>query len=179
MTKMRRSLCGRGVAGLALCLASALYAEAQNPTAGAAREGAAVTTRASGPFDVKITPLPPDDKAGSSPFGRMSFDKQLRGPLEGTSHGEMLTAMSAVEGSGAYVAVERVSATLDGRTGTFMLHHSGVMTRGTPQLTVAVVPDSGTGELAGISGHMTIRIEAGGKHFYDFDYSIAPPAPEK
>ncbi len=108
----------------------------------------------------------------------MSADKQLNGALEGTSHGEMLTATTAVEGSAAYVALERVEATLAGRKGTFVLQHSAFMTRGAPHLTITVVPDSGTGELAGITGTMAIRIEEGGKHFYDFDYSL-PALPAK
>ena len=144
---------------------------------GGAAAPAPTTARATGAFDVKITPLPSPDTSKETPFGRMSFDKQLHGPLDGTSQGEMLTAMSAVEGSGAYVAVERVTATLDGRKGTFMLVHNGVMTRGAPQLTVTVVPDTGTGELAGLAGRMAIRIEEGGKHFYDFDYSLPAPSP--
>src|SRR5262245_57020135 len=144
-------------------------------SAPAAPPASTATTRASGPFDVKLTP--PDD-TGDKPFGRMSFDTQLHGSLEATSHGEMLTAMTAVEGSGAYVALERVEGTLEGRKGTFLLQHNAFMTRGAPHLTVTVVPDSGTRELVGLTGTMGIRIEEGGKHFYDFDYSL-PALPGK
>ena len=106
----------------------------------------------------------------------MSLAKQFHGELEATSLGEMLTAMStSVQGSGAYVAVERVTGTLGGRSGSFALHHTGVMNRGVPQLTITVVPDSGSGELTGISGKLNIRIEAGGKHFYDFEYELPAP----
>jgi hypothetical protein len=161
-------------AGLVLGLVALAAAHARGQTA-AAGDAAPVTGRASGPFEVKMSPRPSEDKA--DPLGRMTFDKELKGALEGTSHGEMLTAMSPVPGSGVYVAVERVTAALAGRKGTFLLHHTGVMTRGAPQLSVSVVPDSGTGELLGISGKMAIRIEEGGKHFYDFDYSL--PAPVK
>jgi hypothetical protein len=101
----------------------------------------------------------------------MSIDKQFQGDLEATSVGEMLTAGTAVKGSAGYVAVERVSGTLAGRRGTFVLQHTGTMTRGTPQLSVTVVPDSGTGELAGLTGTLAITI-ADGTHSYDFDYAI-------
>jgi hypothetical protein len=157
------------VAGLVACLGGAALGRPQGGTPAAKDDKA--TTRVSGPFDVKLTPLPSDDK-GEKPFGRMAADKQIHGPLEGTSHGEMLTAMTAVEGSAAYVALERVDATLAGRKGTFVLQHSAFMTRGAPHLTITVVPDSGTGDLVGIAGTMAIRIEEGGKHFYDFDYSL-------
>lgn len=103
----------------------------------------------------------------------MSLEKQFHGQLEGTSLGEMLTAMSTtVQGSGAYVAVERVTGKLAGRSGSFALHHTGVMNRGVPQLTITVVPDSGTGELTGIIGELKIRIEPGGKHLYEFEYEL-------
>ena len=128
---------------------------------------------ASGPFDVKITPQTLAEAGTDSGLGRMSLAKQFHGELEAASLGEMLTAMSAsVQGSGAYVAVERVTGTLGGRSGSFALQHTGVMNRGIPQLTITVVPDSGTGELTGITGKLNIRIEAGGKHFYDFEYEL-------
>lgn len=103
----------------------------------------------------------------------MSLDKQFQGDLDATSAGEMLTAMStSVQGSGAYVAVERVTGKLQGRSGSFALYHVGVMNRGVPQLTITIVPDSGTGELTGITGKLNIRIEPGGAHFYDFEYEL-------
>jgi len=166
-----------GVVGLGACLGAAAVGRTEGRAPATNEERATATTRVSGPFDVKLTPLPSDDK-GERPFGRMSADKQLHGPIEGTSHGEMLTAMTAVEGSAAYVALERVEATLAGRKGTFVLQHSAFMTRGSSHLTISVVPDSGTGELTGIAGTMAIRIEEGGKHFYDFDYSL-PALPGK
>lgn len=103
----------------------------------------------------------------------MSIDKKFHGDLEGTSKGEMLSAGTAVKGSAGYVAMERVSGTLDGRHGTFTLQHFATMTRGAPHLQIVVVPDSGTGELVGLAGRMTIEIE-GGKHSYDFEYTIDP-----
>jgi hypothetical protein len=135
----------------------------------------AVVAHASGTFDVKLTPQANDEAAGSATLGRMSIDKQFHGDLEGTSKGEMLTAGTSVQGSAGYVAIERVSGTLQGRSGTFVLQHSGTMTRGAPQLTITVVPDSGTGQLAGLAGQMTINI-ADGKHSYEFEYTL-PAAP--
>jgi hypothetical protein len=102
----------------------------------------------------------------------MSIDKQFHGNLVGSSKGQMLTAGTSVKGSAGYVAIEQVTGTLHGRSGAFVLQHSGTMTRGAPQLIVSVVPDSGTGELAGLTGTLTIAI-ADGKHSYDFDYALA------
>ena len=126
---------------------------------------------ATGTFDVKLTPQQ-DDKGGETNLGRMTIDKQFHGDLDGTSKGQMLTGMTEVKGSGVYVAVEKVSGTLHGRNGTFILHHTGIMTRNTPQLSINVVPDSGTGQLAGLSGKMMINIAADGKHSYEFDYML-------
>ena len=131
-----------------------------------------MTTRASGTFEVKLSPQAPDDKNDDASPGRMSIDKQFHGDLEATSKGQMLAAMTAVKGSAGYVAMERVSGTLHGRNGAFVLQHSGTMARGAQQQSVTVVPDSGTGELVGLAGKMTIII-ADGKHSYDFEYTIA------
>lgn len=138
-----------------------------------------MSKRASGTFDVKINPLTAYDASEGSPLGRMSIDKQFHGDLEATSKGEMLSAMTAVQGSAGYVALERVTGSLEGRTGSFILQHSGTMTRGTPGLTISVVPDSGTGELLGLTGRMSIEIGAG-KHSYELEYSLpAPPDVQK
>jgi hypothetical protein len=131
-----------------------------------------VTTRASGTFEVEVVPQPPDEYADGGTLGRMTIDKRFHGDLDATSRGQMLSAMSGVKGSAGYVAIERVSGTLGGRRGTFVLQHSGTMTRGTPTLTVTVVPDSGTDELAGLSGAMRIDTGGGG-HAYTFDYTLA------
>ncbi len=132
-----------------------------------------MTRRASGTFEVKMTPQAPEDKADPG-LTRMSIDKQFHGDLAATSKGYMLAAGNGAKGSSAgYVALERVTGTLDGHSGTFVLQHSGTMTRGTPELSVSVVPDSGTGQLVGLSGKMIINI-ADGKHSYDFDYTLAP-----
>ena len=112
----------------------------------------------------------PDVAPGSTLAG-LTLDKVFRGDLEGTSAGRMLSAGTEVKGSAGYVAIERVSGTLRGRAGTFVLQHNGVMTRGAGQLTITVVPDSGTGDLTGLAGAMTIDI-TDGKHLYDFEYTL-------
>jgi hypothetical protein len=133
---------------------------------------AIMTIHAGGTFDVKMTPQPPDDKGAGAAIGRYSLDKQFHGDLAGTSKGEMLAVGTAVQGSAGYVAMEQVTGTLNGRAGSFALQHTGTMTRGNPQLSVTVVPDSGTGQLVGLAGKMTIKIEDG-KHSYDFEYTLA------
>lgn len=118
-----------------------------------------------------MVPQAPDAEADTG-LGRMLLDKQFHGDLEGTSKGQMLAAMSTVPGSGGYVAMELVTGTLKGKSGSFVLQHNGIMTRGVPQMTVSVVPDSGTAQLVGLAGVMTIKI-ADGKHSYEFEYTIA------
>jgi hypothetical protein len=127
--------------------------------------------QAHGTFEVKIAPQSPAPGIEQANLGRMTLDKQFHGDLQATSLGEMLSAMGGVQGSAGYVAMERVSGSLHGRHGSFVLQHHGTMNRGTPQLSVIVVPDSGTDALAGITGSMQIQIEQG-KHFYFFDYEL-------
>ena len=134
-----------------------------------------MTDIARGAFDVKLTPQPSDRQPEDPTLGRMWLDKEFHGDLEATSRGQMLTAMTDVKGSAGYVAIERVSGTLRGRAGSFVLQHTGTMTRGTPGLTISVVPDSGTGELTGLSGRMTIII-TDGKHSYELEYAVGPTA---
>jgi hypothetical protein len=131
-----------------------------------------MTNHARGSFDVKITPRTLGEAFEGGFLGRTSIEKKFHGDLEATSRGEMLTAGTSVKGSAGYVAIERVTGILQGRAGTFILQHSGTMTRGAPQLTIAVVPDSGTGELVGLSGKMSIN-NADGRHSYDFEYTLA------
>ena len=128
------------------------------------------TQHATGTFLVNLVPLA-DDHATAAGLGRMSIDKQFHGDLEASSQGQMMSAMTGVKGSAGYVALERVTGTLAGRKGSFVLQHSGTMDRGTPTLSVSIVPDSGTDELTGLTGTLTIII-ADGKHSYDFEYSI-------
>ncbi|MEO8026033.1 MAG: DUF3224 domain-containing protein [Bryobacteraceae bacterium] len=129
---------------------------------------------ATGPFDVKLTPQQ-DESSESPALSRMTIDKQFHGDLEAVSKGQMLAAGTEVKGSAGYVAIERVTGTLSGRSGSFVLQHNATMDRGAPSLNIIVVPDSGTGELQGITGKMNIIIE-GGKHSYEFDYTLPGPA---
>jgi hypothetical protein len=131
-----------------------------------------MTMHAKGPFDVKLAPQPSDEATGGAAIGRMALDKRFHGDLDATSKGQMLAHRTSVNGSAGYVAMEIVSGTLHGRTGTFVLQHSGTMNRGAQHLALAVVPDSGTGELEGLAGTMGIVIEEGGKHFYSFHYTV-------
>jgi len=126
---------------------------------------------ARGTFEVKLQPLPMEGVEAQAMLGRMSIDKQFQGELEGTSQGQMLTVGTTTAGSTVYVAVERVTARLAGRQGTFALHHNGVMNRGEAALSVRIVPDSGTGDLTGISGSLGIGIE-NDKHFYTLEYRL-------
>ena len=130
-----------------------------------------MTSHATGTFEVKMSPQA-DEQTGDPTVGRMSIDKQFHGALEATSKGQMLAVMTDVKDSAGYVAMERVNGTLDGKNGSFALQHSGTMNRGAQELTITVVPDSGTGQLKGLTGKMKINI-AGGKHSYEFDYSLA------
>jgi hypothetical protein len=123
--------------------------------------------KAAGTFEVKLTP----EGDPSAMPGRMSIEKQFHGDLEAASQGTMLAVRTAVKGSAGYVAMERVTGTLGGQAGSFVLQHSGTMTRGEAELSVTVVPDSGTGELAGLAGRMKITV-AGSRHSYEFEYTV-------
>ncbi len=131
-----------------------------------------MTNHATGTFEVNLSPQNSEDQVGDPSISRLSIDKKFYGVLEGGSKGQMLAVGTDVDGSAGYVAMERVSGTLNGRNGTFALQHSGIMTRGAPQLMITVVPDSGTDALVGIAGKMTIDI-TDGKHLYDFEYTFA------
>lgn len=130
-----------------------------------------MSQRASGDFEVKLSPLPAPTQPDGALMSRMALDKKYHGDLEAVSQGEMLAAGTSTKGSAGYVAQERVTGVLHGRRGSFTLQHSATMNRGTPMLTVIVVPDSGTEELTGIAGRMGIRI-ADGKHFYELEYTL-------
>ena len=131
--------------------------------------------RAAGTFDVKLAPLALDDKNAGPDLARYSLDKQYHGDLEAAAKGEMLSGGNVAKGSGGYVAIERVTGKLQGRSGSFLLQHTGTMAKGSQQLNVTVIPDSGTGELAGLAGTLSIVIE-GGKHSYVFEYTLPAPA---
>jgi hypothetical protein len=132
--------------------------------------------RAAGSFEVTVQPLannPFSDEDGSADpmLGRFLLTKKFSGDLEASARGQMLSAGTPTKGSAGYVAIDQVTGTLEGRTGGFVLQHSGSMKRGVPTLSIMVVPDSGTGELAGLTGTLSINI-VDGKHFYDFLYSF-------
>jgi hypothetical protein len=125
---------------------------------------------ASGPYDVKVTPQ--KDEPADPALGRMTLDKQYHGDLDGTGFGQMLYGYGTVEGSGAAVVIEKIAGTLQGRKGTFILYHTGTMQGGKYDMSANVVPDSGTGELVGLTGQLKIIIAADGKHSYNFEYSL-------
>jgi hypothetical protein len=157
------------------CIAGLCYASAaQKQSARHAKQnGATMTFRAKGTFEPTLTPQPPEDKAEGSTLGRMSISKKWHGGLEATSEGQMLTAVTDMKGSAGYVAIERVTGTLNGRRGSFVMQHMGILNRGAAHLTVTAVPDSGTGELAGIAiSNFELKIDPNGKHFYEFDYTL-------
>ena len=132
-----------------------------------------MSQRAAGPFDVKVVPQKPDTQiARAASLGRLTIDKRFHGDLEGISKGEMLATQTEVPGSAGYVAMERVTGSLKGRQGSFVLQHSATMSRGAPTSSITVVPDSGTGELKGITGTMTIAVTRDGGHTYEFNYKI-------
>ena len=124
-----------------------------------------------GTFDVDLAPLELHFKGSDAKMSRMSVDKTFHGDLAGRSKGEMLAATTNTEGSAGYVAIERFTGMLAGRRGGFTLQHRGIMNRGEPELVVNIMPDSGSGELEGISGEMKIRIEHG-THFYEMEYEL-------
>jgi hypothetical protein len=128
-----------------------------------------MSTHASGTFDVKVIPRAGADP--SAPIGAMTLDKTYHGPLDATAVGEMLASRTEGTGAAVYVALERVTGTLEGRRGSFVLAHQGTMTKDGQQLTVTVAPGSGTGDLAGLAGSLGIRIE-GKAHYYTFDYTL-------
>lgn len=131
-----------------------------------------MSSPAVGSFEVTMNPDAPYDADATASIGRVSIKKQFHGDLEATSSVEMIGARSLEQkGSAGYVAIERVVGTLHGRAGSFVLQHSGTMTRGTGELTISVVPDTGSAELKGIAGKMTIEI-VDGKHLYRFDYAL-------
>lgn len=133
------------------------------------------TMHARGTFEVQLAPLPADAYADAATLGRMTIDKQFSGDLVGTGKGQMLTGMGSVKGSAAYSAIERVTGTLAGKRGSFVLQHTGIVANGQQSLVITIVPDSGTDELTGISGTLMIIID-GKKHSYDLEYQL-PAAP--
>jgi hypothetical protein len=167
---MSTRFCAVAVVFASLAIASSALTKMQFQVSGFTQKGASVSTHAAGIFEVKLTPQTSSAPQDAS-LGSMTIDKQFHGDLEGASKGQMLTAGTSVKGSAGYVAIEKVSGTLNGRAGTFILQHSATMTRGVPQLSITVVPDSGTGQLLGLSGRMNINISEG-QHSYAFEYAL-------
>jgi len=176
MTKRFRMVT-RVALGLCLCFGYAALTQTQSHDS-TGTKGSTDTNKepkvnghASGSFEIKMAPQPITEEEKKTIAVRMTSDKQFHGDLEGTSTGEMLGVFTAVKDSAGYVALERVSGKLKGRTGTFILQHSSTMARGAQQQSIMVVPDSGTDQLAGLAGSMIIKI-TDGKHFYEFDYTL-------
>lgn len=156
---------------LALLLVGAPAASAQATRTSPSTVTGNVMKHVSGSFDVKVVPRAPFDAGSSSPVGVMALDKRYHGPLDATATGEMLAARTESTGAAAYVAIERVSGNLEGKAGTFDMAHVGTMTTDAQHLEVRIVPGSGTGALAGITGTLAIRIE-GKAHYYDLTYTL-------
>ncbi len=157
---------------IALLLVS--FSQLAIPQIPSTHETRTMSQHATGTFEIKLTPETLSDTDADRTLARMSIRKTFHGPLDATSSGEMLSAMTATKGSAGYVAIEHVVGTLAGHTGTFVLQHSGLMDHGTPSLTVNVVPDSGTGALAGLAGAMSI-VNGPSGHTYDFTYTLPQP----
>src|SRR6202050_2546643 len=171
---VRRSF---GIACICLCVLSgfSIQAHPQAPPAKLLRKDPVMTRRAEGIFDVKTTPMAANDATMGTLIGRYSLVKQYHGDLDASSKGEMLSAGEPSSGNAGYVAIEQVTGTLAGHTGSFALQHIGTMEGGSYKLSVVVVPGSGTAQLTGIAGTLTIIIAAG-KHSYTFEYTL-PAAP--
>ena len=155
-----------------MAFTAALLARA--PQTATAQQETTVPHHATGTFEVRVTPQQPEPALADTGIARLLLDKKFHGDLEATSQGQMLAFGGPQKGSGGYVAIERVSGTLAGRTGAFALQHSGTMQPAGTHLTITVIPDSGTDGLQGIAGSMNIIIEAG-KHSYTFDYTLPAP----
>jgi Protein of unknown function (DUF3224) len=154
--------------GVCLAFGTCAFSRAGSQLQTTSQEKSQMSQHASGPFDVKLTAQKPDSEvAQAANLGRMTIDKQFHGDLEAVSKGEMLFEKTA-----GYVALERVTGSLKGRRGSFVLQHSATVKRGVPDLLIFVVPDSGTGELQGLTGKMNIIIAPDGKHSYTFDYAF-------
>lgn len=160
-TSLRRLACATGATGAALA--------GTFPAIGA--HAMPDTRTATGTFEVQLSPQGEADASDGNQLGLMLLNKRFSGDLQGTGAGRMLTGMTATRGSAGYVAIERVTGTLQGRSGSFVFQHSGSMDRGAQQLSITVVPDSGTGELTGLRGQFSIQIE-GGVHRYRFEYTL-------
>jgi hypothetical protein len=171
-------LSAAALAGGAMRTGGAPYIDARSlPAANSPvlNESRMTTMHARGTFEVQLAPQPIDAYTDGATMGRMTIDKQFSGDMIATSKGQMLTGMGNIKGSAAYVAIERVTGTVNGKRGSFVLHHTGVMANGAQSLAIVIAPDSGTDDLTGIAGSMTLVIE-GKMHSYDLAYAL-PAAP--
>lgn len=153
------------------CTHALLILVVASPESALAQQVSRTSVVARGTFEVELEPAGEADTRDGVSLARMSLSKRYAGDLEGTAEGEMLTALTPIDGSAVYVAIERVTGTLHGRSGSFVLHHRGVMDRGAQRLEIAIAPDSGTGDLTGIAGIFTLEIVEG-EHRYELEYSL-------
>ncbi|CAN5494359.1 DUF3224 domain-containing protein [soil metagenome] len=169
---MPKAKTAASIIGLLLSFCTIASSQTKKPARIQGKGPETMKTVAKGTFEVKMTPLTAEENVGDATIGRLGMSKTYSGDLAGTAKGQMLGSQSeAVPGSGGYVAMERVTGTLNGKKGSFTLQHIGTMQGGKFDLNVAVVPDSGTGELTGIAGKLKIIID-GDKHLYEFEYSM-------
>ena len=170
--RLLKMLSSRAKLSILFVFLAIVFAPLSSTGSNSPKEGS-MSTHAIGTFDVKIVPQPLSDLETSASIARFSIGKQLHGDLEATSEGEMLTSGDPKSGSAVYVAIERVTGTLRGLSGSFVLQHTASMTPASQQLLITVAPDSGTGQLKGLSGKFVIKIE-NKQHFYDFEYDLPP-----
>ena len=157
----------------AVCLLLISPMQTQTKSSSPAHKENSMATHASGTFEVKLAPQTANEIETAAGIMRITIDKVIHGELEATTKGEMIASSDGTRGSGAYSALELVTGTLNGRSGTFVLQHTGTMTKTSQQLLITVVPESGTGELTGLEGKFVIKI-ADKKHFYEFEYTLPP-----
>jgi Protein of unknown function (DUF3224) len=175
ITTFRAAIAVTAIFAFFLAVGPIARTQTHTPESNSAQRAGTMSKHATGTFDVKLA-VQTDEKVGDPTVGRMSIDKVFHGDLEATSKGQMLSTITETKGSAGYVAIERVTGTLQGRAGSFSLQHNATMNRGVPDLNVVVIPDSGTGQLAGLAGKLNIII-TDGKHSYEFDYTL-PDAPK-
>lgn len=157
--------------GLLLAATGSGRGQTPGPTTTTRQKEPAVQKHAKGSFDVKVIPITVADSLDTGGFGRMALDKKFSGDLSGTSVGQMIASGDPSQNMGGYVALEKVTGTLDGRSGTFVMMHNGTMTPAAMEMRITVVPGSGTGQLSGLAGDFTIIFE-GKNHHYTFDYTL-------
>jgi hypothetical protein len=154
-----------------LVLAACCLSVAPAGAAASAEGDHRMYAHATGSFSITMTPATAPQRAGRTTLGRVLLEKIYAGDLVATANGEMLSGVTDTRGAAGYVAMEAITGVLQGKEGSFVAQHAGTMADGKQQLSIVIVPHSGTGQLTGISGTLAIRIE-NGQHFYDIDYSL-------